>query len=76
MDKASFRNYLKKVGYRVKDTDSYPIVYVDGDKAELSKTYMEVKMIAKNVGYRHSFGVKKKEIEAEVVDDLPVSEEE
>lgn len=66
MDKLRFKELLKKEGYRVADDAAYPTVIVEEDK--VSKTYISLKLLAKKVGYNHTFGVKKSNIKTKVVD--------
>lgn len=72
MTKAGFVEVLKRQGYKVDKDAPYPTVYVD--KKEISRTYIAVKLLAKNVGYNHTFGVKPKKIETRIIDDIPEKE--
>ena len=63
MSKEKFVEVLKKAGYGSAHIDK-GIVTVDlvgVDKAELKKAYINVGLIAKKVGYKHSFRVCKLE---------------
>lgn len=63
MTKESFVEVLKKAGYgsaHIKEN----IVTVDvvgGDKKELRKIFIDIKLIAQKVGYKHSYRVCKLE---------------
>ena len=60
MEKAKFVEILKKAGYgSAKIEDNKPTVTLVGaDKAEVKRVYINVGLIAKKVGYKHSWGVK------------------
>lgn len=73
MTKAGFVEVLKKHGYKIDRDAAYPTVFVK--KEDISKTYVEVKLLAKSVGYNHTFGVKPNKIETRIVDDIPEKEE-
>ena len=67
MDKMRFKQVLRDKGYKVSDQENYPVVLVNGGKNDISKTYMEIKLLANKVGYHHTVGVRKM-IESKVID--------
>ncbi len=63
MSKEAFVGVLKKAGYGSAHISSGMVTVdlVGVDKAELKKVYINVGLIAKKVGYKHSFRVCKLE---------------
>lgn len=59
MDKQKFVEVLKRSGYgSVAVENGIPTVTIAGaDKAEVKRVYINVGLIAKKVGYKHSFRV-------------------
>ena len=68
MTKDGFVEVLKKAGYGGAHIDNgvVTIDLVGADKDELKKTFINVGLIAKKVGYKHSFRVCKLEETNEV----------
>lgn len=67
MSKEAFVEVLKKAGYgstHIKD-NIVTVDVVSGDKKELRKMFIDIKLIAQKVGYKHSYRVCKLEEENE-----------
>ena len=60
MDKSKFVEVLKKAGYQSAAIEGgKPTVFLVGaTKQEVKQNYIHVGLLAKKVGYKHSFGVK------------------
>ena len=65
MDKQKFVDVLKKAGYSsaVIEDNKPTVTFVGVDKATLKRAYINIGLIAKKVGYKHSWGVKNLEEE-------------
>ena len=63
MSKEAFVEVLKKAGYSSAHVEKGAVTVdlVGVDKAELKKVYINIGLIAKKVGYKHSFRVCKLE---------------
>ena len=59
MDKATFKEVLKRAGYTIdKDADIPTVLMVGATKDEIKKKFFEVKLFAQKKGYHHSISVK------------------
>lgn len=59
MEKWRFKELLKKKGYAVEENNPIPtVLFVGLEHGEYVKKRMDITKLAKEVGYKHSFGVK------------------
>lgn len=59
MDKSRFKEVLKHKGYSIEENNHIPtIIFVGLEQKEFIKKRMEIVRLAKDLGYKHSFGVK------------------
>ncbi len=59
MDKATFKEILKRAGYTIDtDVDIPTVLLVGATNDEIKKTFFEVKLFAQKKGYHHSISVK------------------
>ena len=64
MDKATFKEILKRAGYTVdSDADIPTVLLVGATKSELKAKFFEVKLFAQKQGYHHTIAVKNLEEE-------------